>query len=131
MKPSQPGFYLCHVNQRALIEHKPILFWDGTNWCSDSSPSRVVLAIQNRYWCKQEGGNIKLHCQNSESIGYEKMNEVPQLCTTPIDQLKDTSAMLAVLLEDIYDVAPEAVKNRICEELGKINKCIRDLESSM
>lgn len=48
-----------------------------------------------------------------------------------IDQMKDTSAMLAVLLGDIYDVAPESVKSMIGEELGKINKCIRDSESLM
>ena len=45
-----------------------------------------------------------------------------------IEQLKDTSATLAVLLEDIYEIAPEAVKARICKELGKINQCIRDVE---
>lgn len=48
-----------------------------------------------------------------------------------IDQLADTSAMLAVLLEDIYDVAPDTVKDRICEEIGKINQCIHDAERNL
>ncbi|MBI2306111.1 MAG: hypothetical protein HYU78_02300 [Rhodocyclales bacterium] len=43
----------------------------------------------------------------------------------PIEQLKNTSAMLAVLLEDIYDMAPPSVKDRICEEIERINRCIR------
>lgn len=42
-----------------------------------------------------------------------------------VDQLESTSAMLAVLLEDIYEIAPNSVKDRVCEEIGKINNCIR------
>jgi hypothetical protein len=58
--PSVPGFYFCHVHQAALMTHKPVLFWDGDNWCSDGSPSRAVQAIQRRYWCNLSGGQIYL-----------------------------------------------------------------------
>ena len=48
-----------------------------------------------------------------------------------VTQLEDTSAMLAVLLEDVYDIANEEVKNRICQEIGKINSAIRTVKAGV
>lgn len=58
MNPDKPGFYLSHVSQAALIQHKPELFWDGENWCSNNSPYRSVQKVQSRYWCELNGGKI-------------------------------------------------------------------------
>jgi len=46
-----------------------------------------------------------------------------------IDQLEGTAAMLAVLLGDIYDLAPEKVKNRITQEIGQIHQCLRNVKA--
>lgn len=46
------------------------------------------------------------------------------------DQLERTSAMLAVMLEDVYDIVPDQVKERICLEIFNINRCLRESNES-
>jgi hypothetical protein len=51
-------------------------------------------------------------------------NEVDLL----VDQLEHTAAILAVLLEDVYEVTTAEVADKICSEMNNIFSILRDIE---
>lgn len=82
---------------------------------------RAAIEIAERL----ESFSVRPDCAGEAAAELRRLDRVNRML---IEGNNDTSAMLAVLLEDVWETAPDSAKRRICMEIANISRRTREAE---